>query len=467
MKLHPLIRCSAVFTFIVAAVAFAESPDVAAALADRAKLPPEQWGSTYYLTLRPHTGQQRTDLERAIKLLVASDSSQPILERCVPVHVSETLLRINIDDLRWSYDDWRTVAYTRNPYCPKGDIPLVMRADHLMAQLADAREFDSYTRLMFGGTNLPKTKGDVFKFFGISAEPKQTFGFIEGQSGVSVQGTRLIESFGIPRTFAWVTSDVLKLDKRRDPLENLTGFTPDGQEGIVGLFKLSTTTGDLCALNWYWLNNGKGEIVAEAPGNLVRANPPFRHAEIITQPGACIQCHTLGSIAFSRNEFKEFVKSGANTYTTDTTRRDIEAKLLTNLNQELTQASSQYTLAVTLTCGCPAVDASKSFTAALEEYDAPLTLEKTAAELGVSHVEWTRTLALNGALPARLASLPHGGTIPRAAWEEAYNAAYVAANGGGTIVEPATVKAPVVIKPLEKPVAKPVTKPQQRSGGRR
>lgn len=456
---------------IIARLAFAQTPDVEAALADRAKLPAELWPSTFYLTLRPQVGQNRTDLERAIKLLVASDSTQPVLERCVPVHVSENLLRINIDDLRWRHEDWKTVAYTRNPYCPIGELPLVVRADWLMAQLSDARESDAYTRLIFGGDNLPKTKDDVFKFFGIGTDPALTFGHIEGKSGVSVQGTRLIESLPIARTRAQITSDVLKLDKARDPLQNLFGFKADGQEGIVAIFKQSITTGDLCALNWYWLNNGKGEVVPEAPGNLVRANPPFRHSEIITPPGACIQCHNQGWIDYTENELRAFINSGANTYASEADKRRIEGKLLSNLKSELERGSNDYTLAVSLACGCAATDASKSFTAALAQYDAPLNLEQTAAELYTSPEEWTRTLALNGTLPARLAALPHGGSIPRATWEEYYNQAYNAAHNGGRIVErPAEIQqtAPVVEKAVETPKAKaaPVQK-QQPSRSRR
>lgn len=456
---------SAIYTFVLVAAVFAESPDVAAALADRAKLPAEQWPSTYYLTLRPHTGQQRTDLERAIKLLVASDSPQPILERCVPVHVSETLLRINLDDLHWSAADWRVVSYTRNPYCPIGEQPLVIRADWLLSELGDLRESDSYNRMMFGGDRLPKTKGDVFNFFGVAENQFQTFGFIEGESGVSVQGTRLIQSLPIPRTWAWITSDVKKLDSKRDPLGTLGSFTPDGQEGIVGLFKQSLTTGQTCGLQWYWLNNAKGEIVAEAPADLVLANPHFRRAPVIAPPGACIQCHRGGGIAFTKDSVREFVKSGANIYANKVKGEQIEASLLTKFDSELRNAGEAFTLGVTLATGCAATDASKSFQDAINQYDLPLNLEQTAAELYSTPEEWTRTLAMTGTLPAPLAALPHGGTVPRASWEELYNASYAAAHGGGGIV----VKQQQAVVPADSPALPKATqvRPQQRSGGRR
>lgn len=457
MNHFQLIRLSAVMTFVIPLIAFAQTPDIEAAIADRAAhYSPEDYKYISYLTTRPWTGQQRTDLERAIKLAVASDSIQPVLERCVPVHVNETLLRIDIRDLKWRYEDWYEVAYKRNPYALKGDLPLVVRADWLLSELSDMRDSNTYQLLIFGGDNLPKTKDDVFKFFGIGTNKNQTFGYIEGQSGVSVQGTRLIESLPIARTEAFITSDVKKLDGRRDPLENLFGFKPDGQEGIVGIFKESITTGQQCSLNWYWLNNGDGKLVNEAPGDLVSANPPFRHSSIIATPGACIQCHQQGWQTLTKNELRVYFKSNAQIFQSIKDRDEIERKLLTNLDEELRRATDQFTLAAVLMSGCAAVDASKSYRAAIESYDGRLNLEQTAAELNVSPIEWTQALALNGVLAAgRLASLPHGGTIPREAWEEQWPDAYYATHGG----RPLPQEKPKAVEPVK-------AKPQVKSGRR-
>lgn len=460
---HPLTRFAFVLTLILASVCLAESPDVAAALADRsAHYQPADYPYIAYLSLRPQTGEHRTDLERAIKLAVASDSTQPVLERCVPTHVNESLLRIDLRDLRWTTDDWRKVAYLRNPYSPKGDVPLVIPAAWLLVEMSDARESDTYNRLIFGGDNLPKTKEDVFKFFGVVGNEAQTFGFVEGQSGVSVQGTRLIESLPIPRTWAWITSDVLKLDGRRHPLENLDGFTPDGQEGIIGLFKQSITTGQMCGLQWYWLNNSQGNLVNEAPGNLVLANPHFRKSPIIVPPGACVQCHQQGSIATTNDVVREFIKSGAKIYAHELNTDKIETSRLTSLTGELQRAGDQFTLGVALTCGCAAVDASKSYKAAIDRYDEPLDLEQTAAELDISVDEWTQKLALNGTLTAQLASLAHGGKIARASWEESFIDAYYAVNGGSRLPDVAKEESkPEPVKPVVKPAPKPAPVRQQ------
>lgn len=68
-------------------------------------------------------------------------------------------------------------------------------------------------------------------------------------------------------------------------------------------------------------------------------------------------------------------------------------------------------------------------------------------------------------LPAPLAALPHGGTVPRASWEELYNVSYAAAHGGGAIV----VKQPKAEGPADSPALPKATqvRPQPRSGGRR
>src|SRR4051812_33649247 len=100
MKPQSLIRIAAIATYVFAAAAFADSPDVDAALADlRAHFTPADQPYISYLTLAPHVGAEAVALERALKLVVASDSTQPILDRCVPVHIGGGVFRIDLRDM--------------------------------------------------------------------------------------------------------------------------------------------------------------------------------------------------------------------------------------------------------------------------------------------------------------------------------------------------------------------------------
>ena len=60
----------------------------------------------------------------------------------------------------------------------------------------------------------------------------------------------------------------------------------------------------------------------------------------------------------------------------------------------------------------------------VEAYDAPVTLERAAAESYIAPAELKRALALGSAsgysLGARLSALAHDGTVPREAFEENY-----------------------------------------------
>lgn len=481
MNLHPLIRCSAVMTFVIATVALAESPDVAAALADRAHYSAEDQQHLFYLSTRPHAGEARRDLQRAIKLAVASNTKQQILERCVPVEVDDNLLRINIADLGWRAEDWAEVAGERNPYTTD-PLPLVTRADWLLVQLSDQHESDTYLRLMFGGNNLPKTSDEIRAFFRVDNEPSLRFGLIEGESGVNVQGTRWIESRPISRGYYWHTEDALRLDKDRDPVEHPDGTAKhDGEEHIIGLPKFSTRHGKRGTLQWYWLANGKSEVVDRAPVDLVVDANRFRGFPEIRNPGSCIICHDNGLNPFKRNELRSLIESGVVPYAEGGKYEDIERFHMADQAKELARANEDFQMAVALTCGCTSGDAAKSFKAAVDRYDAPLNLEDVSREVGCSVEKLADTL--KGTLPARLASLTKGnelladgtrtkrGAIPRAAYEQyALGIERAAANGGAVeLVEKVEVK-PAVEKSPEpaKPAAKPVQKQSSQSNrGRR
>lgn len=454
-----------------------------AAIADReAHFAASEWGYIYYLDLDPWVGEEKTDLEKAIRLMVASTSLQPIIERTVPVPVPNSpLLRIDLRNLGWRYADWRHVM-AKYPYgeqyavpgphenaalLPAVDnqafaqrrgnfqqqpppqqpqqpvvettveervieqpteelrpLPLLIRADWLLIQLADSKRSDAYHTLLYGA-NQPKTRDDILNRLGVGNDKLLTFGLIEGQSGVSKQGVRLIENRPIFRGYAWGTRDILKIEPGKDPLEHPDGaFKHDGEEWIIGIPKLSAgKKGFRGVLQIYFLANGQGNLVAFAPVDLVEDKTEFRGNREIVSPGSCIQCHATGLNPHTTNEFRNLIDSGVDVFADQRTSFQLEAFHLGDIEKELFRGQDDYQTMVELICGAKSAHVSASFKRAVDRYDAPLTLWHTADELGASVETWARALAVasgDGTIGARLAGLAHGRTIPRDAWEIHY-----------------------------------------------
>lgn len=450
---------------VIAAAARAQSQsDVQAAKRDREAHYPnhDDWPYIAYITPNPSVGKDAEQLRQAIKLVIASDSVQPIIERCAPTEIGNGLLRIDLRDLHWRYEDWGTVAYHRNPYADH--FPLVVRADWLLVELSDLTDSDSYTRLIFGGNNLPKTRDDILKFFHVGDDAVLNFGLTEGKSGVSKQGTRRIEFRPVLGTgFATRTEDVRELTNERDSIEHPAGGGKfDAEEGIIGIVKISATSGQRGVLQWYYLADGNGKIIDRADPDIVADSTHFRNRDDIHNPGSCIQCHAEGLKKPTLNLFRALLDAKVNVYADRSNVEQLQIFNLSDVGKAIGRYQDDFQTVVQLVCGVKSRDAiavgGQSFKEAINRYDAPLTLEQTAAELGVTVDEWTKALAINGTITARLSSLtvkiPTGGgqdevgTIPRAAWEQDYLKAYDATHGGPPIKqEPA--KAP------EKPKAKP------------
>lgn len=418
----------------------------------------------FYVTTAPWTGYDAKQLKRAIKLAIASDSIQPVIELCAGVDIGRGLLRYDLRNLKWRLKDWNIVAGERNPYSPSKYAPLVVRADWLLVELSDLVESDSYNRLIFGGDNLPKTRDDIFKFFHVGNDPQYNYGLIEGKSGVSLQGTRRIEFRPSFNPFAVRTEDVLKLTNEKDALEHPGGGSPfDAEEGIIGLEKHSSTSGQRGLLHWYYLCDGKGNVISSADPRIVADATNFRNIHAITNPGSCIQCHAEGLKNTNDNVFAGLIKGGVNVFANEHNRNELLAALTSDVKKPIGRAQDDFQTIVQLVCSTPTdtvydptTVGAVAFKDSVNRYDAPLSLQRQAAELDATVVEWTRVLARNGTLPARLAAsvatipLPNGktefGTVPRAAWEQDFNQAYEAVHGGGLIKQ---------AKPPEKPKAKP------------
>ena len=416
-------RLSLAMLAISAASGLAVTDEAAASL-DRQKFPPSQWGYLYYYsTAGVDDAVDRGALDVAMRLVVPSMSRQPVLERCLPVQVTPTCYRIDLADLGWDATAWGDLV-GRHPYALE-DYPLVVRADWLLVNLTDAHESDAYYRLLFGG-KAPKTRDEALKILGVDATRERQFGMIEGASGVSVQGVRLIRNLPALRGYAWGTNDVLALDSEQDPLEQPENdFAHDGEEWIIGLPKVHLESGTRGALQCYFLANGQGNIVDRAPVDLVVDHLETRGVAEIRNAVACFGCHARGINEPTANDLRNTIAAGVEAWSDYAEQQQIEAFHFADLTKEIRRNNEDYAAIVKLACGVEPTQAAGYFRDAVRRYDAPLDLTRAAFELRCPPDELKLALALASAngvkLTARLSGLAHGRTVPRAAWETHFN----------------------------------------------
>lgn len=420
------VAAALIVAFAAAIAGGAETRDGIIASADRAKFPPADWPFLYYAsTQRIDSEEGRESAAIAFRFVVASLSPSASCQSSTPQPVdgSPTLFRLDLRQLGFSVADWRRII-ERDPY-KLNTPPLVARADWLLIQLTDAQENDGlYLPLAFGGVK-PKTRDEAIKLLGVNSEIRYRVPFIESQSGVSVQGTRWIESRVAPRGWAWGTRDVLSLEANKDPAEQPEGdFTHDGEEWLIGRMKVDEETGAMGALQFGFLANGKGAIVNRAPVDLVEDHGQFRGLAEIRSWGSCIGCHRSGAAnTTTQNLIRQQILSGVDRYAEPKEYAKISA-LLTDLDREFTRAGDDAAVASVAVCGVEPAAASARFQLATTRYDEPVTLERAAHELYTTPEKLTRALALSsefgGNLTARIAGLAHGLPMPRRAFEQAW-----------------------------------------------
>jgi hypothetical protein len=399
----------------------ARAGDAALATLDRGQFTAADLPYLYYITAEHLPVADRPLVETALRLVIPSMApKQQILERCLPKQVGPTLWRIDLRELHWDWHAWaRLIA--RNPYHAEHNY-FLQRADWLLLNLTDAHESQAYYEIAWGG-KAPQTRDEALALLEVTADPDREFGLVEGQSGVSVQGVRLVRNLPAGRGYAWGTFDVLSLAADQDPLEQLEGdFRHDGEEWIVGVPKTHLKTGVQCAAQMYFLANGQGRIVDRAPVDLVEDHTRFRNKPEIVSAASCIQCHDTGLNDFTRNEVRSLREAGVRigAYDHDATE-EVERFHLADVGKELARNNEDYAAFVRIACLCTTQEASQAFKAAINRYDRPLSLVDAARELGRDPEELRLAIA-NAArygivLGARAKGLAQDLTEPRKAFE--------------------------------------------------
>lgn len=406
-----------------------QHPEAAAAVADRATLPPEQAKYAVYLSLEDCPPTKRDELENALLFIVPSLSSKTYLAEQLPVRLRGTnLLRLQLDGLGWESTYPAVLAQHYVPtYRPDlahaKAVPLVVSGLWFAASIIDPIETgDAQYQLLYSGKP-PKTVDEFLKFWAIQNEPEFVFGLIEGESGVAVQRTRLIENRpGARRNVAWLTRDSAAVSGTKDPLENLPNKTQfDAQEIIVCAPKWSY--GKSGMLQHYFLANGQGVRQEKAPADVVVDHSGIRGVEI-RNTISCLACHSTGINPPTSDAFRTYIESGARVAFLDKQAQLATDRYLgSDVAKEVTDCQQQYADGVALCNGLSVQENTRAIVTVVQTFDQAVDLQQAARELYCEPRElqlalayYSRTQTLTG----RLALLAQDKSISRNQWKASY-----------------------------------------------
>jgi hypothetical protein len=285
--------------------------------ADLEKLPKQRAKGTRYLTLT-HLANGCTDekamnvyRQGAVKLVNSLSRSSDVV-RLEAIDADRSILRINIDDLGWTALDWDTVLASY-PYNTQPETQLLgvlkgatdtsmpyLRADWFAAT---ASRPPLYNKLL----KLPSTFQALAVEHGVDLDGNikkfqaQRAGF--QKSGVS-QNNRLIERHASKTGYFWTSYDFGGNQARQNLFEfplgpgGANGFTHDGGETIFSLPN---------GFQAYYLNNAKGEPLAQGPTSIVRDTS--RKDLAVTNGISCMGCHDQG-MRKAKDEIRDGVLKG-------------------------------------------------------------------------------------------------------------------------------------------------------------
>lgn len=414
----------------IAAILLSVTPaDEAAAFKDKQAIPAAQQPYIAYLSLSDVDDESIQQLEAVTKVVVCSLSSASHLPSHIPQRVVGTnLLRINLQQLKWE-ETYPKVIVAYYPYRP--DLtqnqpsplyPAVISALWFVSNVTDAvRTKNAQDQLLYG-KKPPTTVKELLAFWKVNESIENTYGFIEGESGVAEQRVRVIEELpsGI-RSFAFLTKDSELISEENDPLANLTpnSFKHDASEIIIGIPK--TSQRQFGALQAYWLADGKGNRQEKAPAQIVGDKLATRTHEIRNWV-SCIQCHAMGIIPTSKDEYAQFFKAGAGAEAYDyVTQEQIQTYLEIDMGGRIKFAQEQYSDAIDMVCGLKPEDFSAAYVRMIKRYDADLSLADCAREIGCKPEQLKLALAYQSAkkvnVDPRLVQLGHDVSILRVRWE--------------------------------------------------
>jgi len=364
---------------------------------------------------------------QVLSWVLSSTSVQPEVELCQPQMVVEGLWRIDTRSLLWRHKDWQEVLASH----PYGGYSMLVRGDWLVTDLLDAQlsasqhedGIASYYRLLYG-ERVPKTEQDFFKFWEIDTNAKRFQGQIEGLSQVNRRGRRWIENRDRARGYFWITRDSLTLDTESDPLERPDGsFRHDGSEIIVGFEKFSSANQARGTVQYYLLSNGRGEVVNEAPVQLVEDSTRFRNVPSIRTWGSCLQCHVEGIRPIGTNALVDLQRK-YETVVFSANDSALRRFHFGSLAKAVARSQEDYASGVMMHTGWTAEQLRDAVVAVVRGYDDHLDIDRAAVELGVE-TEYLRAKIREygqaNPIAAGISMLAAGGKCSRDLFAQQYN----------------------------------------------
>lgn len=392
-------------------------PESNAAFDDRARHPLEVQCNQVYLSLCEVEPVQREALANVLRFLIPSFSHKPYLGDQIPQMVRGTnLLRLDLGGLGWEKSWPQVIAKHYVPqYRPdlvSPVIPLVVSGAWFAASIPDSNiTGDAQYQLLYGTP--PKTNREFQKFWQVNDKPELFFGRIEGDSGVAVQRSRLMQNHPTGnRGYSWTTFDSRVVAGERDPLENLRQKSiekHDASESIAAIPK--HYAGKSGVLQAYFLSDGKGNRQEKAPADVVVDHSAIRGVEI-RNTISCISCHVEGLRLPTLDEYKQYILSGAQVkFAKKADQQEVDRFYDSPIAKELQRNNQDYADGVALCNGLTPQENAANFKYVVQAYDKPITLEQAARELYTSKDElqfaladYSRAYTLTG----RLAMLAEG-----------------------------------------------------------
>ena len=386
-----------------------------------------------YITLT-HLANACTD-EKAMKVyrqgvikLLNSLSRSPDVVRFTPIDPGETIIRVNLDELGWTADDWETILKS---------YPYKMQPD------------TSYKNLLVSATDskMPYVRGDWFAFTasrpgmyekllklapdfnklakeeGVDIEANLQR-FIAQRAAFQVSGVsrnnRMIERHPSRNGYFWTSYDFAGNKGKQNLYEHPLGpkgenaFKHDGGETIFSLPN---------GFQAYYLNTADGKALNTGPTNIVQDKRAKDLA--VTNGISCMGCHEFGMIK-AKDEVRKIALGGPGGKAFSRSElREIEALYIENerMDKVLEGDAKRFQDAMYRAGLDPNLNYNglEMITALSQRYEQDVDLTMAAAELGMRKEEFLQATSggFNSSLIPTVRRLQQN-SLPRDQFEEKY-----------------------------------------------
>ena len=331
------------------------------------------------------------------------------------------LLRIDLRDYGWTERTWRKLV-GRYPYvfgrfdeqriqALSGSPVAYLRVDWFVAAASEPP-------LYYETLGLPPTVSELEQLLGVDtarhlSEERGVIRGGVGQSGVS-RNNRVLERHEAPHGAYWKSYDFRSNAGRQNIFQHPLDFRAAGGEMIFHLPN---------GMQGYYLADADGRRIDKGPSDVVfdRTNPTSPE---IVAGRSCMSCHAEGMKRFRDDVRPVLVRRPLS--------EERETALMlyagqADLDRLLDEDEARFRRAVFDATGeRPSETVREPIGRVANAHQAPLGLERAAAELGDQPARLGPRLALNqqrGRLPGLDALTVEGGTVSRDSWEGTFNRA--------------------------------------------